>query len=290
MRPLREALASFHRAPLLGALSIGTIGLSLLIMGLFALSAHNIGSAISDIERRVEVVGYLVDDVGEDRVAIAREEMLSYPEVEDVRYVSKTEALVNARRDLVEFSDVYQGLDINPLPASIHLRLKPGFRDPDAVQEVAHRLSGYDFVEEVRFGEAWVEQLFSLRKMAGVAAAVLGGAFAIVAVLLIGSSVRMTILARAEEIAVMQTLGATEGYIQRPFLVEGFITGLLGGLVALGLTRAGFWLFTRQFAGFGRLSWLPDVWIIIGLVAASILGLLAASFSVRRELGKAYAI
>jgi len=289
VRPLREALASFRRTPLLGALSIGTIGLSLLIMGLFALSAHNIGSAISDIERRVEVVGYLLDDVGEDRVAIARKEMTSYPEIEDVRYVSKTEALVNARRDLVEFSDVYQGLDINPLPASLHLKLKPGFRDPEAVQEVARRLSGYDFIEEVRFGEAWVEQLFSLRRMAGVAAAVLGGAFAIVAVLLIGTSVRMAILARADEIEVMQTLGATEGYIQRPFLVEGFITGLLGGLMALGLTRLGYALFTRQFAGFGQLSWLPDTWIAVGLLAAAVLGVLAASFSVRRELGKAYA-
>jgi len=290
MRPLREALAGFRRAPLLGALSIGTIGLSLLIMGLFALSAHNIGSAISDIERRVEVVGYLIDDVGEDRVAIARREMASYPEIEDVRYVSKTEALVNARRDLVEFSDVYQGLDINPLPASVHLRLKPGFRDPETVQEVARRLSGYDFIEEVRFGEAWVEQLFSLRRMAGVAAAALGGAFAIVAVLLIGSSVRMAILSRADEIEVMQTLGATEGYIQRPFLVEGFITGLLGGLMALGLTRLGYTLFTHQFAGFGQMSWLPDTWIAVGLLSAAVLGVLAASLSVRRELGKAYAI
>ncbi|MCG8467361.1 MAG: hypothetical protein MJB57_04020, partial [Gemmatimonadetes bacterium] len=85
MKPLRDALAGFRRTPLLGGLSISAIGLSLVILGLFGLSAHNIGTAISDVERRVEVVGYLLEDAGTDRVEIARVEMAAYPEVEDVR-------------------------------------------------------------------------------------------------------------------------------------------------------------------------------------------------------------
>lgn len=290
MRPVREALASFRRAPLLGGLSIAAIGLSLLILGLFGLSAYNIGVALSDVERRVEVVGYLLDDAGEDRIAVLRGEIEGYPEVEDVRYVSKTEALVNARRDLVEFSDVYQGLEVNPLPASVHLRLRPGFRGPDAVQAVAQRLAGYEFIEDVRFGEAWVEQLYSMRRIAGGAAAVLGGAFALVAVLLIGTSVRMAILARHEEIEIMQTVGATEGYIQRPFLVEGAITGVLGGLIALGLTRLGYSVFLGRFPGFEQLAWLPDTWVAGGVLGAAVLGVIAAGLAVRRELGKAYAV
>lgn len=290
MRPVREALASFRRAPLLGGLSVVAIGLALLILGLFALSAHNIGTAISDVERRVEVVGYLLDDAGEERIRIARAEMEAFPEVEEVRYVSKTEALVNARRDLVEFSDVYQDLDVNPLPASLHLRLRPGYREAEAVEAVALRLAGYDFIEDVRFGEGWVEQLFSLRQLAAGAAAVLGGAFAVVAILLIGTSVRMAILARAEEIEIMQTVGASEGYIQRPFLVEGAMTGLLGGLIALGLTRTAYSLFQERLAGFESILWLPDTWIVAGIAAATVLGVLAAAYAVRRELGKAYAI
>lgn len=289
MRPVREAFASFRRAPLLGGLSVAAIGLSLLILGLFSLSAYNISTAIGDVERRVAIVGYLLEDVSDDAVSIARREMEAFPEVEEVTYVSKTEALVNARRDLVEFSDVYQGLEVNPLPASIHLRLREGFRGPEAVQTVADRLGGYDFIEEVRFGEGWVEQLFAIRRMAGGAAGVLGGAFALVAVLLIGTSVRMAILARSEEIEVMQTVGATEGYIQRPFLVEGFITGLLGGLLALGFTRLGYSVFLSRFPGFEAMVWLPDLWVAAGIVGAAGLGVIAASFAVRRELGRAYA-
>ncbi|MCG8467882.1 MAG: hypothetical protein MJB57_06665, partial [Gemmatimonadetes bacterium] len=196
----------------------------------------------------------------------------------------------NARRELVEFSDVYEELRVNPLPASLHLRLRPGFRTPEAVTAVADRLRGYDFIEDVRFGEGWVEELFALRRLAAGGAAILGGAFALVAVLLIGTSVRMAILARAEEIEIMQIVGATESYIQRPFVIEGLLTGLLGGLIALGLTRVGYGLLRSRFAGFDSLAWLPDAWILLGLIAASGLGVLAAAYSVRRELGRAYAI
>lgn len=289
MRPVREALASFRRAPLLGGLSITAIGLSLLILGVFGLSAYNIGTAISDVERRVEVVGYLLDDAGEERVRIARAEMEAFPEIEDVRYVSRTEALVNARRDLVEFSDVYQDLEVNPLPASIHLRLRSGYRDTESVEVVAQRLAGYSFIEDVRFGEGWVEELFALRRLAAGAAAILGGTFAIVAVLLIGTSVRMAILSRSEEIEIMQTVGATEGYIQRPFLVEGALTGLLGGLIALGLTRLGYDFFQGRLSGFENILWLPETWLVGGLLGATALGMIAAWYAVWRELGKAYA-
>jgi cell division transport system permease protein len=201
--------------------------------------------------------------------------------------VSKTEALFNASRDLPEFSDVFSDLEVNPLPASLELRLRPGFRNPDNVRAVAERLQGYGFVEDIRFGQGWVERIFALRRIAGGAAVVLGGAFAIAAILLIGTAVRMAILARAEEIEVMQTVGASEGYIQRPFLVEGLITGLLGGLLALGLTRVAY-QFTHN--GLVRLQWLPDTWVVLGIVIASVLGMLTAGYAVRRELGKAYAI
>ncbi|MDX1576852.1 MAG: ABC transporter permease [Gemmatimonadota bacterium] len=290
MRSLREAFAGFRRAPLLGGLSITAIGLSLVILGLFGLSAYNIGSAISDVERRVEVVGYLLDDAGTERIEVARREMEAFPEVEDVRYVSKTEALVNARRDLEELSELYGDLDVNPLPASLHLRLREGYRNPESVEAVAEWVRGYAFVEEVRFGEGWVEELFALRRIAGGTAALLGAAFALVAVLLIATSVRMAILARGEEIEIMQTVGASEGYIQRPFLVEGLITGLLGGLIALGLTRLAYGVFRTRLSGFENLAWLPDTWVAGGLLAASLLGVAAAAYAVRRELGRAYAV
>ena len=235
----------------------------------------------------MEVVGYLVEDAGDERLAVARREIETYPEVADVRYVSKPEALLNASRELPEFSDVFSDLEVNPLPASLELRLRDGYRTPEHVRSVAERLESYEFIEEVRFGQDWVERIFTLRRIAGGAALLLGGAFALVAVLLIGTSVRMAILARAAEIEIMQTVGASEGYIQRPFLSEGLLTGLGGGLGAFGLTWGAHQLINDVFVS---LAWLPDSWIVIGLAAAALLSMLAAGYAVWRELGRAYAL
>jgi cell division transport system permease protein len=281
VRALREAIAGIRRAPVLSVLSVMAIGLSVFTIGLFALTAHNIDVALSDVEGRVEVVAYLRDDASEELIEIARHEIESFPEVQAARYISKVEALYEASRELTEFSDVYSDLQVNPLPASLEISLLPDFRTPGDVEAVADRVSAYEFVEEARYGREWVDRIYALRRIAGGAAAVLGFSFALGAALLIGIAVRMSVLARAREIAIMQTVGATDGYIRRPFLVEGLITGLGGGLLALAMTWGAYQAVER---GLVSLAWLPDLWTAAGLAFAGILGMLAASLAVRREL------
>lgn len=287
MRALREALAGLGRAPLLSGLSVLSIGFSLFILGLFGLTAHNIDRALATVERQVEVVAYLEDRTSPRQAEIARAEVEGYPEVAAVRHVTKVEALRDARRELEEFSDVFSDLEVNPLPASLEIRLRPQHRNSESVRSVADRLRGYGFVEEVRFGHEWIDRIFALRRVGGVAAAVLGAAFALVAVMLVGTAVRMAILARSKAIAIMQTIGAKRSYIRRPFLLEGLITGLAGGLLALGLTRATWWVVDRRLID---LAWMPDLWILGGVAGAGVLGMLAAGRAVRRELRDLYAL
>jgi len=287
VRSLREATQGIRRAPLLSGLSITAIGLSLFIVGLFALTAHNIDEALAGIESRVEVVAFLREGTSEELAGIARDEIDGFPEVEEVRYVSKVEALYEASRELTEFSDVFSDLEVNPLPASLELAFRDGFRTPEDVERVAERLRGYEFVEEVRYGREWVDRVFALRRVAAGGALVLGGAFALGAILLIGIAVRMAILARSREIAIMQTVGATDAYIRRPFLVEGLVTGVAGGLLALGLTRLAYEIVTRSLLA---MSWLPDAWIVGGILFAALLGMAAASRAVRRELRRIEAV
>jgi cell division transport system permease protein len=281
MRPFREALSGMKRAPVLTFLSVMAIGLSVFTIGLFALTAHNIDVALSDVEGRVEVVAYLKDDTSEELIEIARHEIESYPEVLAARYISKVEALYEASRELTEFSDVYSDLEVNPLPASLEISLQPDFRTPSDVEAVADRVATYHFVEETRYGREWVDRIYSLRRVAGGAAAILGLSFALGAALLIGIAVRMSVLARANEIAIMQTVGATDSYIRRPFLVEGLLTGLGGGLLALVMTFAAHQAVERTLV---TLAWLPELWTAAGLAFAGILGMLAAGRAVRREL------
>jgi cell division transport system permease protein len=281
MRSLRQATQGIRRAPLLSGLSITAIGLSLFIIGLFALTAHNIDEALVGVESRVEVVAYLAEGTSGEVVSVATSEIEGFPEVETVHFVSKVEALYDASRELTEFSDVFSDLEVNPLPASFELGLRDGFRTPEDVERVAERLRGYDFIVEVRYGREWVDKVYALRRIAGGAALALGGSFALGAILLIGIAVRMAVLARSREIAIMQTVGATDSYIRRPFLIEGLLTGLAGGLLALGLTWLVFVSVDRTLLS---LSWLPDLWIALGLIGGTLLGMIAAGHAVRKEI------
>ncbi|MCL7937024.1 MAG: ABC transporter permease [marine benthic group bacterium] len=287
MRSLREATRGMRRAPLLSGLSIAAIGLSLFIIGLFALTAHNIDEALTDVESRVEVVAYLEEGTPEAIVSIARSEIGGFPEIEEVRFVSKVEALYDASRELTEFSDVFSDLEVNPLPASFELRLREGSRTPEDVERVAERLRGYEFVEEVRYGREWVDKVYALRRIAGGAALALGSAFALGSILLIGTAVRMAVLARSREISIMQTVGATDSFIRRPFLVEGLLTGIAGGILALGLTWLAWWTVNRSLL---ELQWLPDLWVALGIVLAAALGVLAAGRGVRKEISRIEAL
>lgn len=281
MRALREALAGFRRAPLLGGLSVISISLSLAILGLFGLVAHNVDLALTEIEERVQVVAYLQDGASTESIDLARQEIRAFPEVSEVRHITKVEALHNASRELPEFSDAFADLEVNPLPASIEVELEPDHRTPRDAGTVADRLRSYSFVSEVRYGQGWVERVHSLRRVAGGAAAILGGGFAVAAVLLIVTAVRMSIVARRDAIFIMQSVGATDGYIRRPFLLEGLLTGLAGGLLALLLTGGVYWILDRVLFS---VAWLPDLWVAAGVCGGGLLGMLAAALAVRKEI------
>jgi cell division transport system permease protein len=274
-------MAAFRRAPGLAALSASSIGLSLFVLGTFALVAYNVEVTLRTIEERVEIVAYLRDDVSAAQLEIAQNDIRSFPEVANVAHVSKFEAMRNAMQQLEEFREVFTDLALNPLPASLEIQLKPEFRDPESVARVAELVSLYPFVEDVRYGREWLDKIYRLRRLGGAVAAILGIAFAIVAVLIIGTTVRMAVLARRDEIAIMRLVGATDGFIRRPFLLEGLLTGVAGGFFALLLTYGAYRAVDRSLVD---LEWLPALWAVAGTAAGGLLGLLAAGAALRRHL------
>ena len=281
----REALLSFRRAPLLSALSITTIAFSLFTLGLFGLVAINLRQALQGLEERVEIVAFVLRGTPAETITLATQDIAAFPEVQDVTYVTEEQALARARRELVEFRDAYRDLQVNPLPASIEVRLTPGNRDAATVERVAQRLRGFSFVNDVRFGREWVQKLDHLRNITGVVGLVIGLAFAAVAVVIIGVTIRLTILQRAREISIMRLVGATKQFIRGPFLLEGALKGLLGGLLSLVLCYAGFRLFRDSNLGTlgGLVFFGPEQMGILVLFGVA-LGLFGSLVSVGRHL------
>jgi cell division transport system permease protein len=278
MLALRETVIAFRRTPLLSTLSITTIAFSLFAFGLFGLVALNIRTAIADVESRVEIRAFIVDGAEVEAVAAAMGDIGAFPEVAEVNYVTPEMALAKARSELGEFEDVFEE---GVLPGSIEVRLKPGSRDPETVRTVATRIGSYDFIDDVRFGEEWVEKLYRVRTVASVVGLALGTAFATVAVIIIGATIRMAVLARSREIAIMRLVGATDRFIRLPFLLEGLVKGILGGVVALLLTWIAASMVDRYFI---QTIFFDSTLALIGIACGALIGLIGSAVSVGRHL------
>jgi cell division transport system permease protein len=279
MVSIQTALTAFKRSPLLSALSITTIAFSLFAFGLFGLVALNIRDALQRVEERVEIRAFVTDGTPIEQITAASDEIAKYPEVLKVEIVTQDQALARARKELGEFSDVFDG---QFLPSSLDVKLKPGFRDPKTVRKVVDQVKGYDFVDDVRYGEEWIAQLYRLRNIAGAAGIALGLAFAAVAIIIIGATIRMAVLARSREISIMRLVGATDGFIRRPFLIEGSIKGVLGGLLALVLTYLAMRVLD-QYLHF-QTAFFDRRLATLGVVFGAIMGLLGSAVSVGRHL------
>lgn len=275
---IRELVLGIRRAPLLSTLSIVTIAFSLFALGLFGLVALNVSRALRGLEEHVEVRAFVASGTPIETITTALGDIQAFPEVLKVEYVTPEQALARARIELPEFKDVF---DANVLPGSFELRLKPGFRDPTTVASIANRLLNYPFVDDVRYGEEWVKKLYDIRNLAGAAGIVLGIAFAAVAIIIIGTTIRMAVLARAREISIMRLVGATDGFVRRPFLIDGFLKGVVGGALALLMTWGASSLISDRLVA---TAFFDRRVAVLGILGGGLIGLLGSALSVGRHL------
>ncbi len=277
----REAFFAFRRAPLLTALSILTIGFALYTLSVFGLVWLNIERVLQDVEERVEVIAYLVDGSDPTDTTVLMQEVAAYPEVDSLAYVSKDDALERARQDFTEYDELWVDLEMNPLPASIEITLRPGQRTSAVVTEVARRVARFPFVEEVKFGEEWVQKLDFLQNLSLFLGLVVGGIFLGIAFVSIGATIHLVLAAREDEIAIMKMVGATRGFIMRPFMLEGFVKGTLGAILAMLLLTATYTALESRVVALGFYS---PIQIVLGIVVGGLLGAMASVFALRRHL------
>jgi cell division transport system permease protein len=275
---LRETALGLKRAPLLSTLSIITIAFSLFTFGLFGLVALNVSRALQSVEDRVEIRAFIADGTPIESVATALGDIGAFPEVQRAELITSDQALARARAELPEFQDVFEA---DVLPASIEVRLKPGHRDPETVKSVAQRIQTYSFIDDVRYGQEWVVKLYNIRNIAGAAGLILGIAFAAVSVIIIGSTIRLAVLARAREISIMRLVGATNGFVRRPFLLDGLIKGLFGGGLALLLTWGADVAIDRYLV---HTTFFDPNIAALGVVCGGLIGLFGSAVSVGRHL------
>ena len=275
--------------------SIVTIFLSLFIIGIFLIGAIVIDNIVKSVENEVSITAYISDDAKEKDITAMEDYVKTLDGVSSVSFTSKEQALEDFR-NMSSNADIVDELGGNPLPASINIELS----DPQMVQQVANEIETSDLFSKIadednpadslKYGQRTVERLFSVTnyiRYIGIALIVL---LVFIALVFINNTIRLAIMARRKEIAIMRLVGASNGFIRGPFLMEGALHALIGAALAVlclellhlfGLPRLQ-----------GSLAFLPidvsgQMFLIIYLIligAGLVIGLIGSALAMRRYL------
>ena len=278
---LRETLYGFRRSPFMGILAIIIIGFSFYAVGIFALVAINVNEVVERFRSKVEIVAYLVDDAKKDDIEFLQMSLETRDEIAQVEQVTKDMALKKFRENLRTDPELLEDLEINPLPASLEIKLKNGYRSGAPLIAIANELGNYPFIEEVQYGYEWVEKLDLVVAWAYLLGLAVGIGIGATALVVISSTIKIVVHDRREEISIMKLVGATDGFIKRPFAVDGLIKGSLGGVLAVALVFLTY--HTIELEHFQVIFFTREQ-LLIGVLAAVILGISANLFFLKRYL------
>lgn len=215
-------------------LTSGTMAMTLFIFGGFLLIQDNLHGLLRGWGSQIQIFAYLENGLSPADLQSLAAEVRAYPEVESVRFVSKAEAWESFKKSLGAQSGVLEGLSPDILPSSLEIALQRPHRQRASVAGVARRLRGVKGISEVEYPEEWIEKLSLLVLGVQWAKWILGGLLFLATMLIVGSTVKLAILARKDEIEIMQLVGAPAGLIKAPFVVEGMVQGIVGASLALG--------------------------------------------------------
>ena len=251
----REAFRRIWVSKRSSFVAVAMIAISMLIVGCFLLSSENLGRAAEMAQGRSRVDVYLAVDASQAQIAAIDRWLASHPDLVHRHFVSKDEALRRFVSYFANLQGIITQLDGNPFPASFEVDVPPNTMQSPAFLREAKALRGVSGVDDVQFDWEWVRRLKRVVNVVNIAGIVAGVVLALAAAFTIANVIRLTMMLYREEIDIMRLVGATERIIRGPFLVEGFLQGAFGALLAVILLFVSFEIARRTIAPANSLAW-----------------------------------
>ncbi len=275
---LREGLDGFRRAKLASFIALMTMTFALLLLGVLAVAAVNLAGLIEAMRSRIEFEAFIDNGLNKTEITELRRQILQVRGVAEAQFISKEEAAEIFKREFArngkDGASFLDALDENPLPASFRIALQKEFQNSASAQRIAQEVEKLGGVDEVVYRRDLAEALDRYVQWALLIGAALGLMFCAGAFLLVINDIRLVIHAKRRLIEIMQLVGATRGFVRRPLLMQGFLQGALGGLLASGCI---YLIHRVLFVQLGAALQLP-AFLFVGLVVVGILLGLTASF------------
>ena len=232
---IQEVFLSLKRNNWMSAASIGTVAVSLFVLGVFLILVLNMNRLASSLESQVQISVYLADDLKKaDRDDLAFD-IKNMQGIESIKFVSRDEAKERLAQRLGDQKYLLDALgEQNPLPDAFELTVK----QPDMVETAAKAIEKMPGVEAAKYGQDVVENLFAITRLMRIFGVALMLLLAGATLFIISNTIRLTVFARRKEIAIMKYVGATDWFIRWPFLLEGIVLGFVGGIIAALVLRS----------------------------------------------------
>ncbi|EHD23585.1 MULTISPECIES: permease-like cell division protein FtsX [Brenneria] len=277
-----NTLADMLRQPLATLLTVMVIAISLALPSICYLVWKNVSQAAAQWYPTPQLTVYLDKSLDDNAAQAVITRLQSEEGVEKVNYLSRNDAM-GEFRNWSGFGGALDMLEENPLPAVAIITPRMNFQSADILTTLRERVAATQGVDEVRMDDSWFARLVALTSLVGQISATIGVLMVIAVFLVIGNSVRLSIFSRRETINVMKLIGATDGFILRPFLNGGAVMGFGGAVLSLILSQALVWKLdaavTQVASVFGTtfkvtgLSWDESLLL---LLVAGMIGWLAA--------------
>ena len=251
----REAFRRIWVSKRSSFVAVAMIAISMLIVGCFLLISENLGRAAEMAQGRSRVDVYLAVDATQPQIAAIDRWLASHPDLVHRRFVSRDEALRRFVSYFANLQGIVTQLDGNPFPASFEVDVAPNTMQSPAFLREAKALRGIPGVDDVQFDWEWVRRLKRVVNIVNIAGIIAGAVLALAAAFTIANVIRLTMMLYREEIDIMRLVGATERIIRGPFLVEGFLQGAFGALLAVLMLFVSFEIARRTIAPANSLAW-----------------------------------
>lgn len=286
---IMRALRNMRQWPLLCTASVLTMAVALATVATFFLVVVNTEQLALRWTKEIQVIAYLEKAPNQQSIAGLTKKLKNIPEVESVKYVSPADAMQRFKKHLGEDGSLLEGVSKELLPASFELGLYAEFRNQQGIASVIEQLENQLDVDDLRYGQRWLERFNKFAQTLRFVGIILGGFLLFAALFIVSNTIKLTLYARRDELEIMALVGATMRFIQIPFMLEGAIQGLLGGVLSLAFLAISFvfvlspslnsfWLTPTDF----DLQFLSVSQQIILALSGVVLGVLGSLSSLRR--------
>ncbi len=276
---IREAFEGFRRAKISSFISIFTLSFLLILIGILGIVSLNVDRMVNALHANVEIQAFIANTLDDKEISLLQKKIEQLEGVESVDFYSKEDAAREIRKEFGQ--ELFDILEENPLPSSFNVKLLSEYKNPESIEKIAGRIEKEPGIDEVVYHTLALNALNQYARVAKIINIVFLVFVTFGSLFIVSNTIRLIITAKRDVIETMKLVGATKSFIRRPFLIEGIIQGLFGGLIAVGVVYLLIKLVQLQAPGLIYIS-LQTLSIIAGI--GVLFGYLGSLFAIKKFL------